>query len=100
MQSVSLAPRARALLVPEIYAGLPRSLRGRDEIVALEFASTGAGGARAKEAYLAAFAFNLARLDRLDRALSVLERAEVRAVPFKGAALVRTRPAAARRGRA
>jgi hypothetical protein len=96
-----ISPRLLRLLPPERLLAWPEALRRRDEIRALGFAVLKAHQAldrldeaeqmAARQAYLASTAWNLARLDRLDRLVEAARRAGLELVLLKGAAMARTR---------
>jgi hypothetical protein len=72
---------------------LPSTLRRRPELVALRHAVALADGSESGDGrtpYLAALAFNLARLERLERLLTAARGVGLRLMPIKGALLLRT----------
>jgi hypothetical protein len=87
-----LSELCRRTLTAARLDALPPALRRRPELVALRHAVALAdgdeGGGRGP--YLAALAFNLARLQRLERLLAAARAAGVRLMPIKGALLSRT----------
>src|SRR4051812_25935840 len=80
-------------LTAERLDALPATLRRRSELAALRYAVHVAGGDRdaaGRTSYLAALAFNLARLQRLEALLAAARDAGIRLVPIKGASLLQT----------
>jgi len=88
-----LTPLCRETLTTARLQALPEPLQARPELVALREAVALAGGGASgpgRQRYLAALAFNLARLQRLDELLAAARAAGLKLVPFKGALLART----------
>jgi hypothetical protein len=88
-----LTPLCRETLTTVRLDALPGPLQTRPELVALREAVALAGGGASgpgRQRYLAALAFNLARLQRLDELLAAARAAGLKLVPFKGALLART----------
>jgi len=100
VKKARLSPALLALLPPERIAALPPVLRGREEMRALVWAVHHAHGRldaldeeerrRGRQAYLAALAFNLPRLDALDRLLAAAREDGLALIALKGAALARS----------
>jgi putative nucleotidyltransferase-like protein len=88
-----LTELCRQTLTATRLDALPPTLRRRAELAALRHAVALADGERGdpgRAPYLAALAFNLARLQRLERVLEAARAAKLRLMPLKGALLVRT----------
>jgi len=80
-------------LTAERVDALPATLRRRPELAALRYAvqvESGDKNAPGRTSYLAALAFNLARLQRLEALLVAASDAGIRLVPIKGASLLHT----------
>jgi hypothetical protein len=88
-----LSPLCLQTLTPARLRSLPEVLRGRPEVEVLCQAVSLAGGdvrAPGPVGYLAALAFNVARLQRLERLLTAASEAGLKLMPIKGAALIHT----------
>jgi hypothetical protein len=89
-----LSEIARRILTPDWIASLHPALRQRHEVRGLAYAIARAhqqasqSAVEDRTAYLAALAFNEARLARLAPILSALDRAGLKVVPMKGIALM------------
>lgn len=100
MNKLRLSPALLALLPPERLLALPPVLRARDELRALGWALLTVHDAlgrldederaRGRQAYLSALAWNLPRLDALDRLLEATHAAGIELVTLKGGAMART----------
>jgi hypothetical protein len=88
-----LTPICQRTLTAARLDALPAALRRRPELLALRFAVALAAGeaeAPGRAGYLAALAFNVARLQRMEALLAAAHAAGLRLMPIKGALLVRT----------
>jgi hypothetical protein len=87
-----LSELCRRTLTAARLDALPPTLRRRPELVALRHAVALADGDEGdgRGRYLASLAFNLARLQRLERLLAAARAAGLRLMPIKGALLART----------
>ena len=88
-----LSPLCRVTLTAARLDELPGPLRARPEVAALRAAillADGGDGGPGRGRYLAALAFNLARLQRLDTVLAAARAAGLKLVVVKGALLART----------